>query len=196
MGRGAQLACRPMTGPCERRSVTIPRLVAIGFIFFCACVAWSTLGASVVSRTGESDQRLAKEVAQLWGGRHEQAAPAAVVVRPRVVTEQVQEKDARGQTGHARGVQDRDRPRAHPPGLEPAEGGPRPRPAPQGAALVRDLRRRLRGNVPPAQPRRRSRARWTSTSASRPRKRCTTASPSVSMAGRWPARATSRKGST
>ena len=78
--------------------MTIPRLFAIGFIFFCACVAWSTLGASVVSRTGESDQRLAKEVAQLWGGRHEQAAPAAVVERPRVVTEQVQEKDSRGQT--------------------------------------------------------------------------------------------------
>ena len=45
--------------------MTIPRLFAIGFIFFCACVAWSTLGASVVSRTGESDQRLDKEVAQL-----------------------------------------------------------------------------------------------------------------------------------
>jgi len=72
--------------------VTIPRLFAIGFIFFCACVAWSTLGASVVSRTGESDERLAKEVARLWGGQHEQAAPAAVVERPRVVTEQVQEK--------------------------------------------------------------------------------------------------------
>ena len=78
--------------------MTIPRLFAIGLIFFFACVAWSTLGASVVSRTGESDQRLAKEVAQLWGGRHEQAAPAAIVQRPRVVTEQVQEKDSRGQT--------------------------------------------------------------------------------------------------
>jgi hypothetical protein len=77
--------------------VTIPRLFGIGFIFLCACVAWWTLGASVVSRTGESDQRLAKEVAQLWGGRHEQAAPAAAVERPRIVTEQVQEKDARGQ---------------------------------------------------------------------------------------------------
>ena len=77
--------------------MTIPRLFAIGFIFFCACVAWSTLGASVVSRTGESDERLAKEVARLWGGQHEQAAPAAVVERPRVVTEQVQEKDSRGQ---------------------------------------------------------------------------------------------------
>jgi Inner membrane protein CreD len=77
--------------------VTIPRLFGIGFIFLCAAVAWSTLGASVVSRTGESDQRLAKEVAQLWGGRHEQAAPGAAVERPRLATEQVQEKDAKGQ---------------------------------------------------------------------------------------------------
>ena len=94
--------------------MTIPRLFAIGFIFFCACVAWSTLGASVVSRTGESDQRLAKEVAQLWGGRHEQAAPAAVVLRPRVVTEQVAGEGLAGPDRHARGVEDRDRPRVHP----------------------------------------------------------------------------------
>jgi hypothetical protein len=77
--------------------LTIPRLFAIGFIFLCAAVAWSTLGASVVSRTGESDERLAKEVARLWGGRHDQVAPTAAVERPREVTEQVQEKDVRGQ---------------------------------------------------------------------------------------------------
>src|SRR5258707_1599275 len=77
--------------------LTIPRVFAIGFIFLCACVAWWTRGASVLWRTGKSDKRLAKEVAQLWGGRHEQAAPAAAVERPRMVTEQVQEKDARGQ---------------------------------------------------------------------------------------------------
>jgi inner membrane protein CreD len=77
--------------------LTVPRLLAVGFIFFCTAIAWSTLGASVVARTGESDERLAKEVAQLWGGHHEQVAPGAAVVRPRQVTEQVQEKDARGQ---------------------------------------------------------------------------------------------------
>jgi len=76
--------------------LTIPRLFGIGFIFLCAAVAWSTLGASVVSRTGESDQRLAKEVAQLWGGRHEQPAPTAAVEHPRQVTEHVQEMDAQG----------------------------------------------------------------------------------------------------
>jgi hypothetical protein len=77
--------------------LTIPRLFAIGFIFLCAALAWSTLGASVVSRTGQSDARLAKEVAQLWGGRHDQVAPSAAIQRPRQVTEQVQEKDAKGQ---------------------------------------------------------------------------------------------------
>ena len=77
--------------------MTIPRLFAIGFIFLCTAVAWSTLGASVVSRTGESDERLAREVAQLWGGKHDQVAPSAAVERPREVTEHVQEKDAKGQ---------------------------------------------------------------------------------------------------
>jgi hypothetical protein len=57
------------------------RLLAIGFIYLSTAVAWSTLGASVVSRTGEFDGRLSKEVAQLWGGRHNQIAPQVTVVR-------------------------------------------------------------------------------------------------------------------
>jgi hypothetical protein len=77
--------------------LTTLRLFAIGFIFLCTAVAWSTLGASVVSRTGESNERLAREVAQLWGGRHDQVAPNVVVERPRQLTEQVQEKDGKGQ---------------------------------------------------------------------------------------------------
>ena len=77
--------------------MTIPRLFAIGFIYCCTAVAWSTLGASLVARTGESDERLAKEVAQLWGGRHEQVAPTAAVDRPRQVQERVQERDGKGQ---------------------------------------------------------------------------------------------------
>jgi hypothetical protein len=77
--------------------LTIQRLIAIGFIFLCSAAAWSTLGASVLARTGESDQQLAREVAQLWGGKHEQIAPTASVDRPRQVAEQVQDKDAKGQ---------------------------------------------------------------------------------------------------
>ena len=47
-------------------------------------------------RTGESDTKLAREVAQLWGGRHQQPAPEAEVERPRTVEEDVVEKDAQG----------------------------------------------------------------------------------------------------
>jgi hypothetical protein len=76
--------------------LTPARLAAIAFIYGCAAVAWFSLGASVVGRTGESDQRLAKEVSQLWGGRHSQIAPDAWFERPRQVKEQVQEKGADG----------------------------------------------------------------------------------------------------
>jgi hypothetical protein len=68
----------------------------VGFIYCCTAVAWSTLGASVVARTGASDERLAKQVAQLWGGRHCQTAPDAWFERERAVTERVQERDAQG----------------------------------------------------------------------------------------------------
>ena len=74
------------------------RLLAIGAVFLCTALAWSVLGSSVVLRTGESDQRLAMEVARLWGGQHAQGAPAASIGRPRETTEQVEEKDAQGQT--------------------------------------------------------------------------------------------------
>jgi hypothetical protein len=76
--------------------VTAARLVAIGFIFCCTALAWSILGTSVVQRTGESDERLAQEVARLWGGRHDQQAPRAWVERPKDVRETVQDKDAAG----------------------------------------------------------------------------------------------------
>ncbi len=76
--------------------MTTARLLAIGFIFVCAAVAWSVLGGTVVNRTGESDTRLSQEVAQLWGGHHLQVAPQAAVRRPREVEEKVQEQDAQG----------------------------------------------------------------------------------------------------
>lgn len=69
--------------------MTVARLVAIGIIFLGCALAWFILGGSVVSRTGESDAHLASEVARLWGGRHVQIAPSAVVEVPRVVTEDV-----------------------------------------------------------------------------------------------------------
>ena len=78
--------------------MTTQRLLAIGFIFVCTAVAWSILGATVVGRTGELDGRLSQEVAQLWGGRHVQVAPLVSVRRPREVTEEVKEQDAKGGT--------------------------------------------------------------------------------------------------
>lgn len=72
------------------------RLLAIGFIFVCTAVGWFTLGATVVSRTGESDAALSQEVARLWGGRHQQVAPQVVVERPRTVVQETSEKDSQG----------------------------------------------------------------------------------------------------
>ncbi len=77
--------------------MTPSRLAAIAFIYLVVAIAWSSLGASVTVRTGQSDGRLSKEVAQLWGGRHIQVAPDAWYEIERQVTEFVEEKDAKGQ---------------------------------------------------------------------------------------------------
>jgi Inner membrane protein CreD len=76
--------------------LTPARIAAIGFIYCCAAVAWFTLGASVVERTGEKDSQLAQEVSQLWGGRHNQVAPDTWFESTRTVSVPVQEKDAQG----------------------------------------------------------------------------------------------------
>ncbi len=76
--------------------MTAARLLAIGVIYLFTAFAWSILGGSVVARTGESDERLAKEVAQIWGGQHEQLAPQAHYNVTRVVSEDVQGRDAEG----------------------------------------------------------------------------------------------------
>jgi hypothetical protein len=63
------------------------RLLAIAFILVIATVAWLVLGISVTERSGESDQKLAAEVAGLWGEPHRQVAPVIAVERERLVTE-------------------------------------------------------------------------------------------------------------
>jgi hypothetical protein len=78
--------------------MTVPRLLAVAFIFVCTALAWCILGTSVVVRTGESDTRLAEEVKELWGGRHDQPAPDAWYERSRVVVEQVQQRNPAGET--------------------------------------------------------------------------------------------------
>jgi inner membrane protein involved in colicin E2 resistance len=76
--------------------VTVARLFAIAFIFLACTLAWFGLGTSVAVRSGEHDGRLAREVAQLWGGPHTQTAPHAWVEASRVVTETVADKDGAG----------------------------------------------------------------------------------------------------
>ena len=77
--------------------MTTPRLFAIAFIYGCTTMAWFVLGGSVVQRTGESDEKLAQEVAQLWGGKHHQVAPDAWFETARTVTETVpQAPDSQG----------------------------------------------------------------------------------------------------
>jgi hypothetical protein len=77
--------------------VTIPRLAAIAFIYVACALAWFGLGTSIVVRTGEHDQKLAKEVELLWGGPQVQTAPNAWVERQREATEVVDSRD--GATG-------------------------------------------------------------------------------------------------
>jgi hypothetical protein len=69
--------------------MTAARLFAIGVIYIGCAIAWFILGGTVVNRSGESDTALAAEVKRLWGGRHVQIAPTAIVERPRVVVEEL-----------------------------------------------------------------------------------------------------------
>lgn len=76
--------------------MSVSRLVATGFVFACAAVAWFALGSSLVVRTGENDARITKEVELLWGGPHVQVAPHATIARPGPVVERLPERDAEG----------------------------------------------------------------------------------------------------
>ena len=55
----------------------LKRIVAIAFIFVCASAAWMVLGATVFSRTYDSDQVLEGQVSSLWGTPQSQSPPAA-----------------------------------------------------------------------------------------------------------------------
>jgi len=56
--------------------MSVKRLIAIGFIFVIATVAWFALGASVVVRTQSADTVLGAAVAGLWGTEQTQEAPS------------------------------------------------------------------------------------------------------------------------
>ena len=117
------------------------RLLAVAFIFVCTCVAWLFLGSSVHHRSGEADQRLAQEVAQLWGGHHEQAPPEVWVERPGREVKTVEEKTDDGATTTRKEA--RDVTRRVPLAIEASrvEMDPATGPPPQGAPLVRHLGR-------------------------------------------------------
>jgi inner membrane protein involved in colicin E2 resistance len=57
------------------------RIVAIAFIFASASAAWMILGATIFSRTYDSDAVLEGQVASLWGAPQSQSPPAATVER-------------------------------------------------------------------------------------------------------------------
>ena len=59
----------------------LKRIVAIAFIFLCASAAWMVLGATVFSRTYDSDQVLEGQVTSLWGAPQSQSPPAATSER-------------------------------------------------------------------------------------------------------------------
>ena len=76
--------------------MTVRRLFAVLFIFAATAVAWFLLGASVSLRTDQSRSEGGQQVAALWGGRHQQAAPTVTHDRVRELSEEVIEKDAAG----------------------------------------------------------------------------------------------------
>lgn len=57
------------------------RIVAIAFIFASASAAWVILGATIFSRTYDSDHVLEGQVASLWGTPQSQSPPVATVER-------------------------------------------------------------------------------------------------------------------
>src|SRR5919206_7364 len=65
----------------------LKRIVAIAFIFLCASAAWMVLGATIFSRTYDSDEVLEGRVTSLWGAPQSQSPPSATCERvvPKVV---------------------------------------------------------------------------------------------------------------
>lgn len=78
--------------------MTFRRLAAIALIFLGTSLAWAVLGSSLVSRSGEFDGRLEREVQLLWGRPHRQTAPNAWILRPGIDTVVEETKDQQGRT--------------------------------------------------------------------------------------------------
>lgn len=59
--------------------MTIPRLIAIVFIFACVTFAWIVLAGVTVVRTNDTGNSLVSRVQELWGPALTQTAPTASV---------------------------------------------------------------------------------------------------------------------
>jgi inner membrane protein involved in colicin E2 resistance len=69
----------------------LKRIVAVAFIFASASAAWMVLGTTIFSRTYDSDEVLAGQVASLWGAPQAQSPPAATSEREVPKTVETQE---------------------------------------------------------------------------------------------------------
>ena len=63
------------------------QIVAISFIFLCTTVAWAVLGATIFTRTYDTQSRLQGSVQSTWGAPHVQKPPSAsyTELEPRTV---------------------------------------------------------------------------------------------------------------
>jgi len=54
------------------------QILALAFIFVCTAVAWAILGATIFSRTYDSNEHLQGHVASTWGTAQQQSPPTAI----------------------------------------------------------------------------------------------------------------------
>ena len=59
--------------------MSIPRLIAIAFIFVCVSIAWFVLAGVTVVRTNQTSSALGPRVGELWGPVLKQTAPSALI---------------------------------------------------------------------------------------------------------------------
>ena len=69
----------------------IRHIAALIFIFICTTIAWIVLGATIMERTGNSNDRLGGHVASTWGTAQVQAPPTATLSWWETVTKKTEE---------------------------------------------------------------------------------------------------------
>ena len=74
--------------------MTLPRLIAVIFIFLCVTAGWMILGGTVQMRTNSGYDSLGQQVAELWGSEQMQSTPE-IDISPRVEGEELQPSASR-----------------------------------------------------------------------------------------------------